>query len=193
VGWPVGGAGGAGGTVSRGCVRRGEDDDDQPGHYTSNKSLDKDADFDNDGKHENTGYFDYDDSTVRDFGHPASAADTRAATALVRRYYAVAASEDGAAGCSLLYWTYADSVVEDQGSGAGPPLLRGKTCAVVMTKLFAYMHAQLTALAEITAVRVKGAEAFVLLGSTTRPASYVRLHRERGGWKLYGLLDRPLP
>ncbi len=170
-----------------------EDDDDQPGHFRPSSTLDSDSDFDHDSPHENAGYLDYDDSIVGDFGHPASAEDTRSATGFVKRYFAVAAAEDGAVACSMLYRIYADTVVEDDGSSASPLYQRGKTCAIVMTKIFTHLHAELTAPAEVVAVRVKGPMAYVLLGSTTRPASYVRLHREGGGWKLYGVIERPLP
>jgi hypothetical protein len=170
-----------------------EDDDDQPGHYTPSKSLDSDADLDVDSKHANTGYLDFDDGIVADFGRPASAADARSATAFVKHYFAAAAAEDGAAGCSMLYRTYADTVVEDDGSSASPPYQRGNTCAIVMSKIFTHLRAELTAPAEVVAVRVDGPMAYVLLGSTTRPASYVRLHREGGAWKLYGEIQRPLP
>jgi hypothetical protein len=171
-----------------------EDDDDQPGSYVKGKMLDKDADLDRDGVvRERDGYFDDDDGIVRGYGHPASVPDMHAAKMLIKRYYAMAVAANGATGCSLLYRTYAASVVEDQGSNAGPRYLRGKSCAIVMTKLFKHMSRSLVKPMAIRAVRVRGETAYVLLGSKMRPASYFRLHREGKRWKLYGLLDRPLP
>lgn len=170
-----------------------KDDDDQSGRYIPSKSLDNDADLDVDSEHANAGFLDFDDGIVADFGRPASAADARATTTLVKRYFAAGAAENGAAGCSMLYRTYADSVVEDDGSSAGPSYQRGSTCAIVMDKVFTDLQTELTEPTEVVAVRVNGPMAYVLLGSTTRPASYVRLRREGGEWKLYGVTQRPLP
>ncbi len=88
-------------------------------------------DRDNDGDHND------DDEKVLHYGHAASPSDRRASVALVTRYFAVAAAENGAAACSMLVPFIAEAVAEQDGKS--PPLL-GKTCAVVMSKLFRLHH-----------------------------------------------------
>jgi hypothetical protein len=170
-----------------------EDDDDSPSNHTANTNNDSDADFDNDYKHENMGYFDSDDDAARNFGHAARPSDKRAITALVERYYAAAAAANGATACALTYWILAGSIAEDYGQPPGPAYLHGNTCAIVMTKLFQHDHARLATSMEIVAIRLRGAQANVLLGSATLPASFLSLRRERGVWKVYNLYPAQLP
>jgi hypothetical protein len=131
------------------------------------------------------------------FGHAASAADARAATALVKRYYAAAAVGDGAAACPLIHSVMAESIPEDYGQSSGSPFMRGKTCAVVMSKLFKHLHKQLSAdnaTLKVAAVRIRGNDASVLLSfGGMKPKYYLELHREGGAWKIDGLLAVALP
>ena len=79
-----------------------------------------------------------------DFGHEASASVKRPITALIKRYYATAAAENGARACSMLYSTLAEAVPEDYGlSPPGEPYMRGTTCPAVMTLMFKHFHPQL--------------------------------------------------
>src|SRR3981081_2539322 len=64
-------------------------------------------DRDNDGDHND------DDEKVLYYGHAANAADRQSSIALVTRYLAAAAAEDGAAGCRMLAPVIAESIVED--------------------------------------------------------------------------------
>lgn len=126
------------------------------------------------------------------YGHPASAADKRAVTALVKRYYTAAAAGNGARACSLIYSLFAEDIPEVYGEPPGPPALRGSTCATVMSKLFRQNHHQLMVdLAElkVTDVRVKRRHALALLGFKTTPPRDIRVHRERGAWKIDEVLD----
>jgi hypothetical protein len=76
----------------------------------------------------------------------------------------------------------------------GPAYLRRATsCAEVMTRLLDHFHSRFAAAPTVTSVRSKSDEAYALLGSRTTPASYVILRRERGSWKINGLLGGPLP
>jgi hypothetical protein len=126
------------------------------------------------------------------FGHPANATDTRLVTALVKRYYAAAAREQGAVACGLLYSVFEESVASTYGGPGGPPSLRGGTCAVVMTKLFKEMHQRLSdgGTVRVAAVRVDLNRASAQFGFGGRRATqYTSAHRERGAWKMYQLLD----
>ena len=60
-------------------------------------------------------------SSALNYAHAASAADRRAVTALIKRYYAAATAGDGATACSMLYITLAEAVVEDYGHGSAGP------------------------------------------------------------------------
>jgi hypothetical protein len=170
-----------------------EDDDESASNRTpGDSSNDNDADFDNDTI-KNKGYYDGDDGAIRGFGNAAIAAERRAIAALVKRYYAAAAASDGAKACPLIYSTLEEAIPEDYGQPPGPAYARGKTCAVVMSKLFGHAHSQLAGRFEVTGVRVEGREARALLGSSTVPASFVVVKRERGAWKIGALLGEPLP
>jgi hypothetical protein len=144
----------------------------------------RDNDRDNDGDHND------DDSGVLYYGRAADAADRNASIALVRRYFAAAAAEDGATACSLLVPFIAESVVEDDGRSPG---LRGGTCAAVMSKLFRRRH-RLLALKNDTLrvleVRVAGGKALAVLDFPSIPEVRQLVERRVGGrWRLLVLLD----
>jgi hypothetical protein len=179
-------------SAATGSFMGDEDDDDTASNNTGNSKYDNDADFDNDTI-KSKGYYDGDDGGIRSYGHAASAADKRAIAALVKRYYAAAAASDGAKACPLMYSTLQEAIPEDYGQPPGPAYARGKTCAVVMSKLFAHVHSRLAGAFEMTGVRVDGREARALLGSRTTPARFILATRERGAWKIDELLGQPLP
>jgi hypothetical protein len=155
---------------------------------------DSDHDFDHDLPKQG-GYYDSDDAPIRSFGSAARGTQKRELTFLAQRYFAAASAGDGSAGCSLFTSYFVKAVPEDYGHGsAGPSYLSaGRTCAAVLTPLFKHMHVELAAPIKVTAVRVKGGEALVLIGSHVMPASALTAHREAGGWRLVGLLGLPLP
>jgi hypothetical protein len=155
----------------------------------------KPQDRDNDSDNTTGSYYDRDD-TARRFGHAARASDKQAITALVRRYYAAAVAEDGAAGCSMIIAAVAKSVPEDLGRPPGPPYLRGTTCPAVVSKLFKQNRRQLAAYAtalEVTSVRVEHDNGVAILGFKALPGRQVRLAREGGVWRFEALLDSELP
>lgn len=168
------------------------DIDDEEEHSSGSSVGDTDADEDNDVK-EHDYYQDRDDALIAAYGHAAGAADYRAITTFVKRYYAVAAAGNGAEACSMIAPAFAKRIPQEFGSTDGPAYMRGNTCAVVMSRLFKYDHQKLTSVSEVTGVRVKGKEALVLLGSKTWPASYLELERQAGGWRVVDLLATPLP
>ncbi len=165
----------------------GDADDDDIGAPT-----DRDGDTDNGSG----SYYDGDDSRARDFGHAADTAERTAITALVKRYYTAIAAQDGAAACPMVVSAEASSVPETLGRPGGPPNSRGKTCAVVMSKVFALFHKQLSVEAaelEVTGVRVKGNEGVVVLGFKSLPGRQIGVAREGGVWKVTSLVDSELP
>jgi hypothetical protein len=128
------------------------------------------------------------------FGHPASAADARAVTMLVKRYFAAAAHDDGAVACRLIYSPLAESLPEDAGEADAPASLRGiKTCAVIVSKLLEPLHKRLSANSatlKVVAVRIDLNRGSVRLGlNGRRRDQYIAVHRERGIWKIDALLD----
>lgn len=177
-----------------------EDDDDEPGGSRgaeAHSAGDSDADFDNDSKAlQNKTYHDRDDPSTSTWGPAASAADRRAVTALLVRYYQLAAAGDGSDACKLISVLFAEAIPEDYGQPPGPPQTRGKTCAEVMTKLFALERAKLAAASatiRVTGVRVEGRKGRALVGFATVPASYINLQKERdGAWRVVGTLAVPL-
>jgi hypothetical protein len=155
----------------------------------SHLSTDSDNDNDNPGHSR----YDSDDRPVLYFGHAASAADGRAIAGLVKRYYAAGAASDGAAACSLIYSLVAESVAEEYGQS---PPLRGRTCAVVMSKLFKQRHRELVADVaglEVTRVRISGDHGLALLRFGPTRERRVLVRRERGACKMGVLLDVGVP
>ncbi len=133
---------------------------------------------------------------ITEYGHEASPADKQAITALVNRYYAAAAADDGATACSLIYSPLAESVAEDYGQAPASASLAGTTCQVVMSKLFRQVPGQSSAVlatTEVTGVRVNGRKAFALLRSKAMPQGDIPLQRELGTWKIGTLIGGPLP
>jgi hypothetical protein len=117
-------------------------------------------------------------------------------SAVTRRYYIAAAHHDGGGACSLFYLLLRESVVENYGKPPGPPSLRGKTCAVVMTKFFKQHHRHLSAEAaslRVTGLRVRRNRGTALLRLGKGPVRYILVARERGAWKVNSLLDIGMP
>jgi hypothetical protein len=143
---------------------------------------------------DSNGLYDGDDGPALDYGHTANSKDLHTITALVTRYFAAAATEDGATACSLLYSIVAESVVESYGH---TPSLRGSTCASVMSKLFRQHRKELTldnTTIKVITVKEEGDKALTVLHfATSREARKIPEHREGSSWKILELLDSPLP
>ena len=142
-------------------------------------------------------YDDTNNDSALDYGHAASSADKQAVTALVKRYYTIAATDDGAQACPLIVSGLSKAVAEDYGHGsAGPSYLSsGTTCQAVMTLLFKHNHDQLAyelAKLEVPRVRLIGHNGIAILrfGALEREIS---VSREGHTWKLETLLDTELP
>jgi hypothetical protein len=177
---------------------KGDEDDDDTGQtIRSGTTLDKDSDSDNDNVEEKgaTGFYDGDDSSVIDFGQPASPADRQVVTALVRRYYAAAVAENGSGMCELLYKYLAEVVLpEDYGTHEGPTFAHGlTTCRAILTASSKHLHSTYLAGVKVVQVRVKGDEAMIILGSPVAPASYTSAKLEDGVWKLDHTFSTSLP
>lgn len=130
------------------------------------------------------------------FGHDAAPGDKQAITALVKRYYAAAAADDGATACALIYSPLSESVAEDYGQAPAPASLAGKTCQVVMSKLFRQVPGQASAVlasTEVTGVRVKGMKGYALLRSKAIPEGDIPVERELGVWRIGTLIGEALP
>lgn len=131
------------------------------------------------------------------FGDAATPSERRPIATLLRRYYAAAATEDGARACSLLYSRLAESVPEDYGvSPPGPAYMKGETCPAALTALFKHIHTQ--AVAEKAAfeagpIRLEGLHGFAVLDFAHLPERQIVVRREGGSWKVVTLFDSPLP
>jgi hypothetical protein len=144
--------------------------------------------------------FDSDDDPIRFYGHEADAAESRAITALVRGYYAGAAKDDGARACRMIHPLIAEAIPEDY---AEQPSLRGKTCAVVMSKLLKQLHRRHapesaspkeSATLEVIGVRVEGGIALVLLRFANAPEpDHIAVHLEGHNWKIWELFGNHMP
>jgi hypothetical protein len=162
------------------------------GSLASHSPPHEDQDRDYDSAHPSS-YFDSDDLKPQDFPIQASPADIRAVTALIKRYFAAAAAGDGVTGCSLIYSLFEETIVETYGQPpAGPPALRGRTCAVVLSKLFKSSHGQLAAevrTLEVAGLRLDGNRGLALLRYHNIHGRRIEVHRERGAWKIDAVID----
>jgi hypothetical protein len=153
-----------------------------------------DADKDNDG---GAPYDDTNNDTSLNFGHEANAQETQAVTAAVKHYYAVALAENGAAGCQLLYSSFAESIAEDYGKAPpGQPYMRGTTCPAVMTLLYKHFHPQLALelpLLKVARVQLEQHHGVAVLRFGKLAEREISVGREGHVWKIEALLDRPLP
>jgi hypothetical protein len=154
----------------------------------------EEADNDSDRK-AGEGYYDFDDADFRDYGEAADESVTRQVSMIVRRYYAAAATGNGAAACALLDPGFAKAVVAEYSHATA--VLRGKTCAVAASKLFAQLHPQLSiddSTLKVGPVRVHGGGGYVLLGFEGElPVRYLVIRRAGGQWKIDRLIDIDLP
>jgi hypothetical protein len=138
-----------------------------------------------------------DDRGVLEFGHAATPSEQRPMVTLLKRYYAAAAAADGRTACPMIYSIVAEAATEEYGRAPALPALRGKTCAVVMSKLFRRSRRSLRvklATLKVTDVRVEGDRALVVMSFATTPEPRkIPLHREAGRWKVQELLDSGMP
>lgn len=154
-------------------------------------------DPDNDGDSTGHGRYDSDDASVLSFGRAATSSEQAQIRPLVRTYYTLAAAEDGAKACSLLYSIYAEAMPEDYGtSPPGPAYARGTTCAAVLTAVFKHFHAQLAARLpklKISRIRVRERQGVVVLTFAGMPERQMHILREGHVWKMLAIVDGELP
>ncbi|MGA9876285.1 MAG: hypothetical protein WBQ21_10790 [Solirubrobacteraceae bacterium] len=178
---------------------RGDGDADNPEDIDGNGDSDSASvggpDNDNDSPTPQSYDFpDEDDKSTFAYGRKPNGVLGNAIASTIKRYYAAASAEDGAAACSLLLPSFAGAVPEDYGQTGGPSYLRGnKTCQAVLSTLFRHLHAQLAEAIKVVEVRVKGGTAQVVFSSRSMPASHIFLLREGNSWKVSALLGQPLP
>lgn len=142
----------------------------------------------------NEGYRDADDLDSLRVGVPASLADAKTIAGVVKRYYAVAVTGNGAKACTMMARSFVRSVPLDYGKFGAPYLHGGKTCADIASREFAHSHRTITAAVYITAVHLEHPDrAYALFGSRTGPASFITVVREGGVWKIGALLGRAMP
>jgi hypothetical protein len=130
------------------------------------------------------------------YGRPGSADELRAATPVIKTYFAAAARNDGAAGCALQFVTFRNAIAEDIEQGPEPVSQRPKHCGPVLSKYFR-RHRSIptpnrTAI-ETTGIRIKGKQAIVFLRAPGVPAAELVMHREHGLWRVQDLLGKVLP
>jgi hypothetical protein len=175
---------------------RGDEDDDDPSRsWNSNNPNDKDVDVDNDpADNIGKGFHDGDDNSVLRYGHRARGAERKEIVSVIDRYFAAAAAEDGATGCSLTFSLLADALPEDYGHAPGPLYLRGdKNCGVILTAIFKHQHSELVQPVKVTEVRISEHRGLAVLGSPTLPASETELRSELGSWKIDRVLTQRVP
>lgn len=154
------------------------------GDADNNRDTDRDAPFDyyyRGNESWNRGVFhDRDDTEKLTFGTSATAAEARAISLVVRRYYSLAAKDDGRRACAMLLPSAARIVADYRLNGL--PYLRGvNTCQAALHLMFRHDHLSVP---HVTSVRVDGDAALALWGSRTLPAGYITLVRHGRTWAI---------
>jgi hypothetical protein len=152
-------------------------------------------DGDGDGDGAARGHFDKDDSIILRLNHRARAGDRRAIASLFDRYYALAAADDGADACRLMYPVLVRSLPEDEARrGYGPRFEQGlTTCPAIMSALFKHSHGEFSAPVKVVAVHVKGDRAIVLIDSSAMPLRVMEAERQGKSWKIDRFAPAALP
>lgn len=137
-----------------------------------------------------------DDHNPVPFGFtPADAADRKAITGLVRRYYAAALADNGARGCAMMLPSVAKAVPLDYGRDGAFYLRRAKgTCAAVMSLMFKHEHrllAREVPVLQFVRVAVHGNEGQVILRFGLHERGITE-EREGKTWMMSALLDGEL-
>jgi len=156
----------------------------------------RDNDDDYDNAHGTATRYDLDDNPTLDYGHLADATDAAAITELVRRYYAAAAAENGAAGCHMLFPVMAESLPEDYATPSGNESANGSNCAAVLTKVFKGQHTRYVsrnASLSVTSVRIEGVQGLALLQFKGILDAHLRFRRYGNRWTVRQLIDEGLP
>jgi hypothetical protein len=149
---------------------------------------------DGDGDIDSLGMGRYDTDADADptFGPVATPTEHQAIATLIKRYYAVAAAGNGALACTMLAPLVAEAAVEEHRPGKGPPALRGRGCAQVLSRLFAERHRELVA--DVATLRVgwtqtKGRRAVALANFGPAREMLVYVRHANGVWQMNTLLD----
>jgi hypothetical protein len=138
--------------------------------------------------------YDGDDAPTRFYGHRADRHDEQAIGALVKRYYAAAARDDGTAACRLVHKITIEATIE---SYAERPGTHTEDCGAILAGLFEQHHREIVrdnATLKVVDIRVGSLTALALLrfGKASQPV-HLEVHREGSTWKLWSLLARRMP
>jgi hypothetical protein len=152
--------------------------------------LKRGKDGDGDGETTEPG-FDRDDSGVRYYGHAASAPVRTAVSAVIARYYAALAADDGASACSMLDAALAEGLSAASGSQDS----RSKGCAKAVARLtkgaLGRSPADFLAVKVMT-VRTMGDKALAVLRLRSSEIREIPLESDQGAWKIGALFDGSL-
>lgn len=147
----------------------------------------REGDIDTDGATGSRG-LDADDDYLLRFGPSAKPTDRAAIDTLLERYFAALAGEQDSLACSLMSLTLENLIPETYSlTSPSQEAGRGMTCAAVLSKIFAGHHRELadeSRRLRVTAVRVRGNSALVILRFAPRQVRRVTLAREAGVWKV---------
>jgi hypothetical protein len=163
----------------------------------SGSYLSSDGDSDNDDRADPSQSFEKTDTLATStFGREMSATERPAVVALIKRYYAAAAADDGALACPLLDPTLATGLGERQSQGQGQghaAQSHGGGCAAAVSALFNQQHTQLmadeVATMSVIDVHVQGNEGIVTVAFRNALSGRIPIRRQGRAWKLGGLFD----
>jgi hypothetical protein len=153
----------------------------------------KDPDVDIGGANQNSGYRDKDDSRILAYyGRPASTAVRQEVASIASRYYAIAAAGKSKQACAMMSRGLLSEIPLVYGEFGASYLRGAKTCAALVSRLFAHRHRELIVPVVVTGVLVKSDHAYALLGSRKIPASFLALVDEHGEWMVERLIGAPV-
>jgi hypothetical protein len=150
----------------------------------------RDGDYDIDSLGQ--GRYDADKDANPTYGPYANPKEHSAIVSLIKHYYAVAAVDDGAQACSMLYPLVAEAAVEEHHPGKGPLPLRGNTCSQIVSKILAEHHRELVedlAMLRVGWIQLQARQAVALVHFGPDRERVIRVHRVHGGWQMNALID----
>jgi hypothetical protein len=131
---------------------------------------------------------------AKPLSHQPTLTERRQLTTLVTEYYAAMAAADGTKACKLMNPTLEAAIPEDYGQDPGPRYSRGKTCPVVMAKVFVHTYHGASR-ADIVASSIVGfllyaKEGLVQVSSGVNPHGEITVSRNRatGPWHIGTLI-----
>jgi hypothetical protein len=131
--------------------------------------------------------------SLLDFGEPASKADVRAMTPVVKRYYAVAAAGDAKRACAMIDPAFTKALSAEIRVSAPSYLHGAKTCQAAAADTFRHYRHELTVPIRVNGALTDGNTGYVVVSSAKMPDSMIAVRRMHAAWVIDSVLGAKIP